>query len=68
MLSKAKLLVSQNKRRIAGRADFVQNLARIGKTSIHEIWPHILSLKAQQRIPDSKPIYDGGGEAFIFIK
>ena len=67
-LSKAKLLVSQNKRRIAGRTDFVQNLALIGITSIHEIWPHILSLKAQQRIPDSKLIYDGGGEAIIFIK
>ena len=53
-LSKAKLLVSQNKRKIAGWADFVQNLARIRITSIHVIWPHILSLKAQQRILDSK--------------
>lgn len=67
-LSKAKKLIIQKKRQVAGRPDFVQNLALIGIVNINEIWTHILSLTTHQKIPDTKPTYDGGGEAFIFIK
>lgn len=36
-LSKAKKLITQNKRSVAGRADFVQGLALIGILNIDEI-------------------------------
>lgn len=67
-LSKAKKLISKNKRSVAGRADFVQGLAQIGILNIDEIWRHIMDLTKFQRIPDYKPAYDGGQEAFIFKK
>lgn len=36
-LSKAKKLITQNKRSVTGRADFVQGLALIGILNIDEI-------------------------------
>ena len=67
-LSKAKKLITQNKRSVAWRADFVQGLALIGILNIDEIWKHILDLTKFQWIVDYKPSYDGGQEAYIFMK
>ncbi|MCV2231563.1 hypothetical protein [Paracholeplasma manati] len=67
-LTKAKKLITHKKRSVAARADFIQNLALIGILNIDEIWHHILSLTKFQRLVDYKPAYDGGQEAYIFIK
>ena len=67
-LTKSKKLVSNKKRSVAARADFVQNLALIGILNMDEIWSLILSLTKFQRLTDYKPAYDGGQEAYIFIK